>query len=385
MLSLERSGWDDRLMQNHDEHSPRNVSRERSHAGARLARLDAGCVAAVFPIASEPLVIGRDPGNPVFLGDTLASKRHAAVSFQGRRLTLEDLNSLNGTWVNERRVQVQELAPGDVIRIGRSLYIYLVDGMPLKRTGGGAAGRLLGQSPTGALELPVTETPILIGRAPEADVRVAEHGICDFHVQVSRAPGGVQAIQLAADPPRCFILADGANLKVGDTVLLYRSGAAAPAPKAPRLFEPEPQSRRRAPARPVARPVPAPSQPSEANLFSLLEAESQRLDRDEAGDTKPGYAWKCRITVRNGPLAGKTFTFLGRRITIGRDKKSKIHLQDPDVSRSHACICQHEGDVLIVDLKSGNGVFLNGVSVLRAPLKAGDVIRIGSTEFLVHL
>ncbi len=147
MLSLERSGWDDRLMQNHDEHSPRNVSRERSHAGARLARLDAGCVAAVFPIASEPLVIGRDPGNPVFLGDTLASKRHAAVSFQGRRLTLEDLNSLNGTWVNERRVQVQELAPGDVIRIGRSLYIYLVDGMPLKRTGGGAAGRLLGQSP----------------------------------------------------------------------------------------------------------------------------------------------------------------------------------------------------------------------------------------------
>ncbi len=77
--------------------------------------------------------------------------------------------------------------------------------------------------------------------------------------------------------------------------------------------------------------------------------------------------------------------FLGRRITIGRDKKSKIHLDDQDVSRSHACIRQHEGDVVIEDLNSGNGVFVNGVAVRRTPLKAGDVIRIGSTEFLVHL
>ncbi len=385
MLFLKCSGGHDRLMQNHDEHGARNLSRERSHAGARLARLDAGCVAAVFPVSSEPLVIGRDPENPVFLGDTLASKRHAAVSFQGRRLAIADLNSLNGTWVNERRVKTQELAPGDVIRIGRTLYVCLVDGMPLKRADGGAAGRLLGQSPTGAMELPVTETPILIGRAPEADVRVAEDGIRDFHVQVSRVPGGVQAIQLAADPPRRFVLADGANLKVGGTVLLYRAGGVAPAAKPPRLFEPEPQGRRRAPARPVARPVAAPSQPPEANLLSLLEAESRRLDRDDARDTKPRYAWKCRVTARNGPLAGKTFTFLGRRITIGRGTKSKIRLQDQDVSRSHACLCQHEGDVVIVDLKSGNGVFVNGVPVQRAPLKPGDVIRIGSTEFLVHL
>ena len=104
-----------------------------------------------------------------------------------------------------------------------------------------------------------------------------------------------------------------------------------------------------------------------------------------ARDTKPRCAWKCRITARNGPLAGKTFTFLGRRITIGRGTKSKIRLDDQDVSRSHACICRHEGDVVIEDLKSGNGVFVNGVAVQRAPLKPGDVIRIGSTEFLVHL
>jgi pSer/pThr/pTyr-binding forkhead associated (FHA) protein len=117
----------------------------------------------------------------------------------------------------------------------------------------------------------------------------------------------------------------------------------------------------------------------------LLEAESQRSDRDEPRDTMAPGAWKCRITARNGPLAGKTFTFLGKRITIGRGKKSKIHLRDEEVSRSHACIWRHEGDVVIEDLKSGNGVFLNGVAVRRAPLKAGDVIRIGSTEFLVHL
>jgi pSer/pThr/pTyr-binding forkhead associated (FHA) protein len=375
-------------MQSLDKYISRNGSRDQRRAGAqsgaRLARLDAGCVAAVFPIAGGPLTIGRDAGNEIFLGDTLASKRHAAVSFQGRRLIVEDLNSLNGTLVNERRVKAQGLAPGDVIRIGRSLYIYLTDGMPLKRSSARAAGWLIGRSPAGGLKLPATETPILIGRAPEADVRVAEHGICDFQVQVAGVPGGVQVIQLAADPPRCFVLADGAELKVGGTVLLYRAGTASPASKAAH----------RAPARPVARPAPAPSakadpppqsEPPEMNLIRLLEAESQRIDRDEPRDATARLAWKCRITARNGPLAGKTFMFLGKRIIIGRDKKSKIHLDDEDVSRSHACIWRREGDVVITDLKSGNGVFVNGAAVRRAPLKPGDVVRIGSTEFLVHL
>jgi pSer/pThr/pTyr-binding forkhead associated (FHA) protein len=362
-------------MQSHEEQAPRNGSPERSHAGARLVRLDAGCAAAVFPIAGDPMIIGRDPGNQIFLGDTLASKRHAALSFQGRRLIVEDLNSLNGTWVNERRVSWQDLVPGDVIRVGRNLYIYLVDGMPLKRASGRAAGWLLGRSPRGALKLPVTEMPILIGRAPEADFRVAEHEICDFQAQVASVPGGAQVIQLSADPPRRLILADGAKLKIGGTILLYRADPAAPASKAAP----------RAPARPVARPVPAQSRPPETTLLDLLEAESQRLDRSEPLDMKAPCAWKCRITARNGPLAGKTFMFLGRRITIGRGKKSKIQLEDKEVSRSHACIWRQEGDVVIEDLESGNGVFVNGVAVRRAPLKAGDVIRIGSTEFLVHL
>jgi len=374
-------------MPSHDEYSSRDGSRERSHAaaqsGARLGRLDAGCVAAVFPIAGEPLIIGRDPGSQIFLGDTLASKRHAAVSFQDRRLIVEDLNSLNGTFVNEHRVRAQDLVPGDVIRIGRSLYICLVDGMPLKRRVGRPAGWLVGRSPTGALKLPVTKTPILIGRAPEADVRLVEDGICDFQVQIARVPGGVQAIQLAADPPRCFVLADGAELKVGGTVLLYRA-AHTPASK----------GARRAAARPAARPIPAPGaedepppqdEPSRAYVIRSLEAESQRMDRDEPRDTRTYDSWKCRITARNGPLAGKTFMFLGQRITIGREKKSKIHLHDKDVSRSHACIWRQEGDIVIEDLNSGNGVFVNGLAVRRVPLKPGDVIRIGSTEFLVHL
>lgn len=364
-------------MQSHDEDGSRNSPRRRGHAGAqigaRLARLDAGCVAAVFPIAGAPVIIGRDPGNAIFLGDSLASKRHAAVSYQGRRLIVEDLNSLNGTLVNEHRVKAQDLAPGDVIRIGRSLYVFLLDGMPLKRGSGRAAGWLIGRSPTGVVKLPITEIPILIGRAAEADVRVAERGICDFEVQVTRVPGGVQAIQLAADPPRCFVLADGAELKVGGTVLRYR--ASAPASKAPRRASATTAKAEAAPQREI----------SEAEFVRVLEAESQRMDNEALRDTKGHHAWKCRITVRNGPLAGKTFMFLGRRITIGRDEKSRIHLHDKDVSRTHACIWQHEGDVVIEDMKSGNGVFVNGVAVRLAPLKVGDVIRIGSTEFFVHL
>ena len=183
----------------------------------------------------------------------------------------------------------------------------------------------------------------------------------------------MQAVQLAADPPRCFVLADGAELKIGGTILLYRASSLAS------------KAAHRAPA-PHARAEAAPeSEISESEFVRVLEAESQRVDNEAPRDAKGDHVWKCRITVRNGSLAGKSFMFLGRRITIGRDKKSRVHLNDKNVSRTHACIWRHEGDVVIEDMKSGNGVFVNGVAVRLAPLKVGDVIRIGSTEFLVHL
>jgi class 3 adenylate cyclase len=73
-----------------------------------------------FPV-QEPLVLGRADAD-VTIDDPLVSRRHALVRPLPSGAEIEDLGSLNGTWVNEERITSrQRLAPGDVIRIGNTI------------------------------------------------------------------------------------------------------------------------------------------------------------------------------------------------------------------------------------------------------------------------
>ena len=68
---------------------------------------------------------------------------------------------------------------------------------------------------------------------------------------------------------------------------------------------------------------------------------------------------------------------LQQRIRIGRDATSDWHIEDINVSRTHAEIVQNaSGGYDIVDLKSTNGTFLNGNRIRRENLKTGDVIAV---------
>jgi len=62
-----------------------------------------------------------------------------------------------------------------------------------------------------------------------------------------------------------------------------------------------------------------------------------------------------------------------------------LMLNDPDVSRRHATIEQSAGRVIVRDLKSTNGTFVNGVRVEFEVLKDGDKIRVGSTELQLEV
>ena len=71
--------------------------------------------------------------------------------------------------------------------------------------------------------------------------------------------------------------------------------------------------------------------------------------------------------------------------SLGRKSFSGISVLDPDVSRNH-CVITGEADLYrIVDLNSLNGTYVNGRRVREQPLKEGDVIRIGSSQFLFQL
>lgn len=88
---------------------------------------------------------------------------------------------------------------------------------------------------------------------------------------------------------------------------------------------------------------------------------------------------QLRYTKPDG--AQVEFSLGEQPITIGRSADADIVLLDERVSRIHCGLRLWDGDFYIKDLKSRNGTWVNSAKVDVAKLKAGDVIRTGSTTF----
>jgi pSer/pThr/pTyr-binding forkhead associated (FHA) protein len=74
------------------------------------------------------LVLGRGDRAEIHLEDPFASSRHARVYEQGNLIVIEDLDSTNGTYLNEELLQTpRPLHPGDRVRIGDSEFAFEVD------------------------------------------------------------------------------------------------------------------------------------------------------------------------------------------------------------------------------------------------------------------
>jgi len=73
------------------------------------------------------------------------------------------------------------------------------------------------------------------------------------------------------------------------------------------------------------------------------------------------------------------------RLCIGRDRESDLVISDRTVSRAHATIGVESGRLVLRDLGSSNGTFVNEEPTLQRALFPGDRIRFGEVEFLVQL
>ena len=71
------------------------------------------------PIGNRPVSIGRSPDNDLPVDNLAVSTYHARVYVEAGRLVVEDLDSLNGTFVNDLRVERATLHDGDSIWIGK--------------------------------------------------------------------------------------------------------------------------------------------------------------------------------------------------------------------------------------------------------------------------
>jgi DNA-binding winged helix-turn-helix (wHTH) protein len=96
------------------EHTVRRKVVHRKDARFRLAWIGGG-----LGLMDGEYVLGRDPELEVFLDSPDVSRRHARITIAGDEVTIEDLDSKNGTFVSDRKLQAATvLTDGDIIRLG---------------------------------------------------------------------------------------------------------------------------------------------------------------------------------------------------------------------------------------------------------------------------
>jgi len=70
-------------------------------------------------VGTTPIGIGRAPDNALHVDNLAVSSHHARIFNDAGKLVVEDMNSLNGTFVNSQRVTRATLKPGDVVTVGK--------------------------------------------------------------------------------------------------------------------------------------------------------------------------------------------------------------------------------------------------------------------------
>ena len=86
---------------------------------ARLVLKYEAAVLKEVPLGGRPVSIGRAPDNDIPIDNLAVSNYHARVYAEAGHLVVEDLNSLNGTFVNEQRIERATVRDGDTIHIGK--------------------------------------------------------------------------------------------------------------------------------------------------------------------------------------------------------------------------------------------------------------------------
>ena len=281
------------------------------------------------------VVIGRDLRADVRVAHPLVSRAHVVLRFDNGRWTAIDNGSLNGMFVDHRRVPTVDIRDGQTINIGNP------DGPRLTFEVGRHQGAV-GRPPQ------TTSVPLSAAAAADGTWKGPQQSM-------SRAP--------AAYPPSAPQVRPPSGPQVRPP-----SGPQSRPPSGPQPVS-RPPSR---PAQPVSRPPSA--SPPQQNYQATQIGPAAR-PTDAAGQN---LATSMIRILRGGGLAAPPVG----AIRIGRATDNDIVIADVLASRHHATLMPTPSGTEIRDERSINGTFVNGSRVDRALLGDGDVVTIGNVDLV---
>ncbi len=88
----------------------------------------------------------------------------------------------------------------------------------------------------------------------------------------------------------------------------------------------------------------------------------------------------ARLVLLSEGLTGRTYDLKVEKTTVGRVSDNTFEIPEASVSSHHCEILLKGSDVLIRDLDSTNGTFINGEKISEAVLKPGQILRLGTVE-----
>jgi ABC-type multidrug transport system ATPase subunit/pSer/pThr/pTyr-binding forkhead associated (FHA) protein len=317
-----------------------------------------------FSITSKGLLVGRDQSKcQIVLADDQISRQHAWVGLnEAGEVIVRDRESANGSYVNQVRVQEAVLKPNDEVSFGK---------------GGKHLFRVESVAPapdTVETRKIVTEDEVRTSLVNEADIAAAQ--------QADRTTGGTVAIKLTElmARPHVDLIVDKFAVKTEDI------------PDQGLIIGRDP-----------ARCKMVLEHPSVSALhaqLSIKEGKVELTDHSANGTFVNGIRVKSTELqdgdyITFGRYSGKSLIFrsglepqlkmenidLDRdHLVIGRDPGCDVVITHPVVSKKHAEIIKQNGKVLVVDLGSVNGTFVNGIRVKRHELQELDRVVIGPSE-----
>lgn len=87
-----------------------------------------------------------------------------------------------------------------------------------------------------------------------------------------------------------------------------------------------------------------------------------------------------KLVVLSEGLTGRSYELKGEKTTIGRLEDNTFQIAEQSVSSHHCEVLLKGSDVLIKDLNSTNGTYINGEKISEKVLKPGQILRLGTIE-----